>query len=375
MNKKIPLTKPQKEIMKEFYQLPPTKVIFDKKERNKLWNLVKKRKIIPSTYQLEIKCPALKNEIERSYTSKHLVQSAVFSECVYAQTLANMFQLNLFNDCRISTAHIPEKVLILLNSYSLVPRYSYSSNDYKKMLIQAGGHGGVDSALIIVEDLNIYTIEFKEPAAKSSEPDLPKYGEDGKFVTNEQFNKKYPQFYDMLEQYLDKSIFDYMGSNINNFSFESINKAVSNNYSYSNKYAHVCCTEDEDGYLTMIPINQIQLWAEIVGEIRPAGRNSYKVWTPIKLKEFIKKLEGKIENNIVTIPLKNLKTSKARGGNNSISRYKINPLFFVYKKDTKIIGDKLQFNFNKIRQLKPTITAKIFFKKFKYYDVKKHYGF
>ena len=48
MDIKIPLTKPQSEIMKEFYQIPATKVIFNKNERNNIWKLSKARKIIPS---------------------------------------------------------------------------------------------------------------------------------------------------------------------------------------------------------------------------------------------------------------------------------------------------------------------------------------
>jgi hypothetical protein len=373
MDIKIPLTKPQSEIMKEFYQIPATKVIFNKSERNNIWKLAKARKAIPSSYNLENVCPALSNEIDQSYSSGNNIQAAVFSECVYAQTLANMFELNVFSNCRISTAHIPQTVLNLLGSYSLVPRYSYSTDDHRRMLIQAGGHGGIDSALITVIDLNIYTIEFKEPGAKTSEPDLPKYGEDGKLITNNKFSTKNPQFTEMLRQHLGVSMFEQMGSNINDFTFDSINQAISDNYSSSNKYAHVCCTEDKNGYLTMMPINQIQLWAKVEGEIRPSGRNHYAVWTPIALRRFIGNLGGKVENNIVTLPLNNLDVRKERGGNNKISGYKITPLFFVYKKDVTISNDKLTCDFETIRQLNPTIAAKVFFKNLKHYDVKCHY--
>ena len=71
------------------------------------------------------------------------------------------------------------------------------------MLIQAGGCGGIDSALITVMDLNVYTIEFKEPGAKTSEPDLPKYGEDGKIVITDDFISRYPQFEAMLREQKD----------------------------------------------------------------------------------------------------------------------------------------------------------------------------
>lgn len=375
MENNIPLTKQQKEIMKEFYSIKPTQVLFNKAQRNVIWNLAKSRQLIPSTYNLIEICPALANEIQQSYDSGNNIQSAVFSECVYAQTLANMFGLVCYNNCKISKSHIDESVLKLLESYSLFPRYSYSSNDNSRMLIQAGGHKGIDSALITVINLNIFTIEFKEPGAKTSEPDLPKYGEDGKLITTIEFQQKYPQFTDMLSQHLGDNIFEHMGSNINNFTFESINQAISNNYSSSKKFADVCCTEDINGKLVMIPINQIQFWAKVEGEIRPSGRNHYAVWTPLALKKFINKLGGTITSGIVTLPINKLDIRKERGGNNKISGYKITPLFFVYAIDAEITEGKLTCNFDSIRQLNPTIAAKVFFTKLRYHDVRKHYNY
>ena len=175
----IPLTKLQKEIMQEFYSIEKTRVIYDKKERQGLWQKSTK-KVFLNLEEIFKKCPALAHQINKSYKIKNNIQSAIFSECVYAQTLANMFHLNHFINCSEDRHFIPETINHLLQSYHLVPRYCYSSDDKKRMLIQAGGAGGIDSALISVIDLNIYTIEFKEPKAKTSEPDLPKYIENGK---------------------------------------------------------------------------------------------------------------------------------------------------------------------------------------------------
>ncbi|MBQ9232170.1 MAG: hypothetical protein IJ190_13480 [Prevotella sp.] len=179
-NKMIPLTKLQKEIMQEFYSIARTKVIFTKTERDELWNLATKRKSTLDLQNLRTKCPALAHQIQKSLELGNNIQSAVFSECVYAQTLANMLKLDLFVNCTDEPNFIPSSVACLIHSYNLVPRYVYSTKDRRRMLIQAGGCGGIDSALITVIDLVIYTIEFKEPGAKTSEPDLPKYNEDGK---------------------------------------------------------------------------------------------------------------------------------------------------------------------------------------------------
>jgi hypothetical protein len=371
--KNIPLTKSQIEIMQEFYSKPSTKVVYDKKERNNIWKMAKQKKDVEQYYDLENECPALKIEIDRSYESGNKVQSAIFSECVYAQTLANIFDLKKFNNCRKNADHIPQSVLNLLKSYSLVPRYSYSSDNYNRMIIQAGGNDGVDSAIIEVEDLVVYTIEFKEPNAKTSEPDLPKYGENGKFIMTEKFQSKYPHFVDMFKQHLNKNIFECMGSNINEFTFESVNRAVSENYFYSKKYADVCCTEDKEGYLTMIPVNQIKLWAEIGGEIRPSGRNHKPVWTPKALKKIIKQKGGKIKNDILELAIEKINIRKKRGGDNEISGYKINHLFFVYKENVIIENNILKCKIEDIRQLIPTITAKMDFKNLKHNDVKLFY--
>jgi hypothetical protein len=364
------LTKNQKNILKIFYKLPKTKVVFNKKERNKLWSLTKSKQEIPKEYNLDNKCPALKLEIEKSYKNGNKIQSAIFSECVYAQTLSNMFGLNSFNDCRNNKIEFSTNINQILKEFSLLPRYSYSSEN--KILIQAGGHKSVDGALI--ENDNFYKIEFKETMAKSSEPDLPKYDEDGKIKLTEQFKQKYPQFVNMVEQHLDKNIFEYSGHNINDFTFESINYAVTTNYSL-NKHADVCCTEDENGYLVMIPANHIQKWANVEGELRTAGRNHCKVWTPKTLKNIIKSLDGTIKNGIVKIPVENLEIRKKRGGNDEISGYKISSLFFVYKENVKLDKDVLTCNFDDIRQLIPTITAKIFFKNLNYDTLKSYYKF
>ncbi len=366
----IPLTKLQKEIMREFYSYSPLKVIYNKKERKKLWDTASSKQDI-NLEKIRGNCPALAHQIEKSYESGHNIQSAVFSECVYAQTFANMFNLKIFTNCFENHSFIPEDVLNLLKSYSLYPRYAYSNDDKSRMLIQAGGCNGIDSALITVIDLNIYTIEFKEPGAKTSEPDLPKYKEDGNILITDEFLKRYPQFKQMLEEQKSLNFFEKMGSNENNFSVESVNIAVTNNY--TKKYADVVCTEDSDGYLVMMPANQISMWGEIVGEIRPAGRNSYYVWTPNALKRFIEEKGGVIKDGIVSINRNNLSLRKERGRKSKVSGYKINSLFFIYMAQCTNNGEIVSFPLSKVKQLNPTIAGKIFFKNLRYHEVKNYY--
>jgi len=370
----IPLTKAQKEIMSEFYTKEPLKVVFNKKERNKIWSIAKERLDLTEIKPLlQERCPALLHQIVKSYDTGRNIQPAVFSECVYAQTLANLFGLSTFVNCFNNLSFIPADTLDLLQSYSLTPRYAYSTCDKTRMLIQAGGCGGVDSALITVVDLNIYTIEFKEISAKTSEHDLPKYGEDGKLVAPQDFLDRFPQFAAMLSQHTETRIFDIMGHNIHSFTPESVAVATSGNP--TKKYADVCCTEDKSGYLTMMPLNQISKWAEIKGEIRTAGRNHSTVWTPIALKDFIIAKSGRIVGNSASIDKSKLNLRKERGGHQKVSGYQINQLFFVYKEHCTEQGNEIVFNLYNVRQLKPTIAGKVFFSSLKYNDVKTFYEF
>lgn len=372
---RIPLTKQQNEIMSEFYRIAPTKVIYNKSERNDLWKKATRRESDFDFELLKKKCPALEHQIKRSYESGHNIQSAVFSECVYAQTFANMMRLNRFVNCYEESGFIPASVDSLLSSYHLVPRYVYSTDDKRRMLIQAGGCDGIDSALITVIDLVIYTIEFKEPGAKTSEPDLPKYGEDGVLVVTEKWLSANPQFEAMLNEQKGLNFFEVMGSNINNFSKESIDIAVSSNYTGKKKFADVICTEDTKGYLVMLPTNQASVWAEIEGEIRPAGRNHYNVWTPNALKRFLLEKGASFAGNKVTVPRCNLDERRERGGNRRLSGFKVTPLFFVYVENCIESNGYVTFDFTKMQQLNPTIAGKMFFKKLLHSDVKKYYDF
>lgn len=372
MNNKVPLTKLQHELMSEFYSIEKTKVIFDKTERNELWKKAISRDDTLDFSELNSICPALSHQIVKSYESGKNIQAAVFSECVYAQTFANMLRLNEFYNCLDNDNIIPDNIKELLKSYFLFPRYVYTNLDKSRMLIQAGGCNGIDSALITVIDLNIFTIEFKEPGAKTSEPDLPKYEEDGMLKITEDFKERYPQFIDMLSEHTTLNFFEVMGNNIHNFSPESVNVAVTNNY--SKKYADVICTEDINGYLVMLPVNQVSLWAQIEGEIRPAGRNHYNVWTPIALRNFLNDYEALFEENLVTVEKEKLALRTERGGNGKISGYKITPLFFVYVDDCKDNGSSITFNIEKVQQLNPTIAGKMFFRELKYHEVKEYYN-
>jgi hypothetical protein len=133
----------------------------------------------------------------------------------------------------------------------------------------------------------------------------------------------------------------------------------------------VIVTADKNNNLVMLPANQVDLFAKLEGEIR-GGRNCSKVWTPKKLVYFIKQLDGSIDDNNVSIDINKITIGKPRGGT-GISRYKINPLFFVRVNDAINKNGILSFCLDKVQQLNPCITAKMFFDDLEYNNVIKHY--
>jgi hypothetical protein len=369
-----PLTDLQKIIMRDFYRTPDITIAIDKSERSKIWDSFVDNRDIEEVAHLVNQVPALHSEVEKALEQERNLQPAVFSECVYAQGLADKFHLSEFK------SH-PEGFRIQLGQTSdsfhgvrdLAVRYSYSSKNDSKSLFQAGGAGGVDCAYKSNDLGEPIMIEMKEPYARTSEPDLPKYGEDGHIVSSKEFEEKYPQFKTMLEEQIKKklNVFEKMGNNIADFSPESIEKAVTENYS-GKKFAHVICTEDENGKLVMLPSNHVAVWAELEGEIRPSGRNSYSVWTPSRLLEMLVDMGAEISNQRVKLSVSKLKTANARGGKN-VSRYKINALFFVRATNVEIKESEAFFSIDAIKQLNPSITAKMNFKNLDIEDIRKFY--
>jgi hypothetical protein len=122
----------------------------------------------------------------------------------------------------------------------------------------------------------------------------------------------------------------------------------------------------------MLPTEDISRWAKLEGEIRPSGRNSYKVWSPKQLMKSLKAIDAVTDGDIVSIKLSNITATKGLGGT-EITRFKISPLFFVRAAKIKFERNKATFKLDSVRQLNPSITAKMNFKGLKVDEVRKFY--
>ncbi len=367
------LSDAQNEIMQEFYLQALTPIAFTKKQRRVIEQRFKKSRTIDVTLELETKCPAFKAELEKALLSGKNIQGAVFSECVYAQELAQIFSLDVFVNPLEETFELGMFLSDVINQNGLSIRYIYTDNARTKALIQAGSNNGVDCALIDLVNHKYYTIELKEPYAKTPEPDLPKYSENGNLIVTHEFLDKYPQFESMLEDTFAKELnfFVHAGKNFNQFTKDSVKSAANQSY-VGNKSANVVCTEDNVGNLVMLPANHIGNWATLEGEIRPAGRNRYTVWTPLWFRNFVEGLAGEVKDGQVSIPISKVKPIKQRGGIKA-SGYKIGSLFYIKGDACTEVAGTLSFALEEVQQLNPTIAVKMDFKSLKGKEVKIHY--
>ena len=372
---KIPLAKKQRELLGQFYALPSLRVIFNKDERKAIEKQFNRTREVPKL-GLETKCPAVLAEFQKAVQNNKLLQQAVFSECVYAQTLANVFGLSEFYNYSVNPESLSDSVKKLIASYHLTPRYVYRSPDNRRALVQAGGSAGTDSALITIEDNDIFTIEFKEPIAKTSEPDIPKaYNESGALTPPASFLEKYPQFELMLNEQVSMgvNILEIKGTNVKTFSEQSVVYAISQNYS-AKRYADVICVEDTNGLLTMMPANQVQIFSENVGELRTVGRNTLKVWTPQHMHDELSSIGATISDGLVRVPLAKIDVANERGsGGTRQSRYKFGKVYMVKIANATVTGEVLSFRLDKARQVKPTISAHMDFTGLEYSKVRDYY--
>lgn len=364
----------QSRVISQFYESSPVKVRLSQAERDDVWEKFKKNRDIRDYAYLKELIPGIYAELNKAISNNKKIQAAVFSECVYSQAIADKLRLLDFQN------HLENKVdrfdmtkLKIANKLDLTVRYSYSSADKRTILLQAGAGKGVDCALVSSEYEVATMIEFKEPYARTSTPNLPKYTEDGYLVSSDKFQQKHPQFKSMVEEQIRKklNIFDHLGHNVNNFSNSSIATAVAESYR-NDKFAEFICTEDASGYLVILPLADAHKWATLEGELRPSGRNSVKVWTHKKLIDTLKSLGAEINGEVVKIPTENLEPRTARGGEN-MSGLKITPLFWVKIKDVKFEGEISSFNIDRIKQHVPDITAKMDFRGVKIENLEKYY--
>ncbi len=306
-------------------------------------------------------------EIERQFNSQSALQPGTIIECVLAQTIANMYNLTCFVDSFHSyIRELPANVLPYLRAEenTLLCRYIYyDPNNYKNFLIQYGNPTLYDADLFL--NNQIVKLEFKDRLARAGERDIKQYDEKGKLLMDNAFLSENSEYIPLINQFNEKTdIFsryrpECLKVNYNEFD-EKTKKAILRSY-FTNLGIDTIVTLDKDNKLIAITINCVDGTENFAiistdgSEIRPAGKNSGKVFTPIFLHNSIINIGGEIINNKASVPVKSMQNRIGRGTDGDITGKKINNLLFVPLEKIKQENDKYLFNLDDVKQLKPTV--------------------
>ena len=286
------------------------------------------------------KAPAMHHGFITSYRSGKYLQPGYLTEINICATLAK--DMGLSYDSNISNTNL---------------RHQYSNNN--TYLRQYGGCGMSDIQLIS-EDGKITTIEVKEPLSLGGDFDLG-ITEEGKLFPKISSNREFP---DAAQKILDEfnkkdSVFNHLGHNIPLSNTEYL-KEILSSYLGDKQIDYIATYSIENEELIYFPVSEIYNHVDFKGsEIRTAGKNKLKVYTPNAFKNALLNINCIIGNNdMVAIPKNKVEFRIARGSNGRVTGIKINPIFMFEINDIVDEDDKFYYaNINKGKQLKQGISV------------------
>lgn len=299
----------------------------------------------PGLFNILKSSPAALSEFEKQFTRKKTLQPGILNECFILQTLANKLNLDSCQDMDITKP---------LQSKDKTPRYKYYSSSALNngLLLQYGDPSSTDA--VFIKGLDIINIEIKDSNSKLEELDL-NYQENGKLSPSNYIKKNVPDYIKLLDEFnLKTNIFNEAGSNYTLKISDNDAKEIINKVSQK-KRTNLYLLKHND-YIIPVPSDYLFDIVDIsTSEIRPAGRNYCKVFTPKNLSMELHNQNAIFLNNIIKLKYNPLMEVKGRL-TNTITRYSINSLYFVKYNDTNIQDTYVIFPLAAIRQKKPTIS-------------------
>lgn len=304
------------------------------------------------------------SEFEKQFKRRMALQPAILNECFVAQTLANKLELENFIDADEKQENIPTQLFEALikakggELEAALPRYIYFSNKKGIVLLQYGDSSSIDA--VFVKDGYRVRLEIKEEKAKLGEYDL-NYDENGKLLPTPNIIDNHSEYIAFIDKFNEETdVFSYIGRNYkigDQLDDNLLNKIVSSVFDMKKIDLYIL---QKGNSVFAVPTNNLLSCVDVSeSEIRTAGRNSYTVFTPNRLKQLINELGGTIENDIVTLPYVSANATKGRG-KDTVTRYKINSLFLVKIENITIHENKVSFNLDKVKQNKATISIHLY---------------
>lgn len=301
-----------------------------------------------------------KAEFEKQFKINKGLQPSIVNECFVVQTIANALNLENFMDIDAKPDEVPSELMLYAITFTgktgkARPRYLFYNNKQNVILFQYGDSSSIDA--LFVSDKNSIRIEIKSESSKLSEIDIPRYNEKGFLELDERFKNKYPEYIELINQFnKDTNMIEFIGHNyklkdhLDDKTLKNIVEAV-----FETKDMDLFILQKADSLFPVIPADLMRNVDIGTSEIRTAGRNAKKVFTPLYLQTVLDELGGKIVDDKIRLPLIKEKLSDGRQ-TKKVSRYKLNNYFFLYINKIKIEEDFVLFKITDVKQLKPTIS-------------------
>lgn len=300
---------------------------------------------------------SVKCEVERQFHLKKRLQSGTLCECVMAETIAKMYNLNCFADIfHTYIRDLPANILYKLrdDNNKILCRYIYyNPDDLNKFLIQYGNPTRYDADLYLNDE--IVKIEFKDKIARAGEKET-EYDNNGKLIYSEQFAEDNPDYIPLINRFNeDYNIVDIEGNY--QIEDEEDRKAILKSYFRSLGFETLVSIDDDNQLIAItedcIDIPDEDAFLSLAGsEIRRAGKNSYRVFTPELLLRCIEEDDGTVSGQTVSIPAEKMTD---RTNNGRITGKKINHLFYVSIENVNDEYGNYLFSIESVKQLKPTL--------------------
>lgn len=323
----------------------------------------------PKIKNVVVKLKSGKIEMAKQFEAQEGMQPGILSECNFVQTLAQLLKLNKCVDL-ISTPInlLPKDCIPFINSgantFSCARYLYYNKNNPDMFIFQYGNPASGDAEILITG--NKIRLEFKERKAKGGEYDLT-YGEDGKLIPSQTILTNFAEMVVLINKFnSETTVFEQVGSNYNKFD-EDTTLRIAKKYFANHSVDILVSTETENKLIAITPNNfdvvlpgGKKIISTQSSEIRTAGRNSTKVFTPIYFDWVLQEL-GVLQDETgmcmveYTEDNPDLCFAKARG-KDTISRFKIHHIFFVPVENITQDGNLIMFNKKDVKQLKPSIS-------------------
>ena len=313
-----------------------------------------------------------KYEIEKQYKLKKALQPGILSECNFIETLAKIFGLNKCLDFdRTPLNKIPIECREYLNSgyqtFSAARYLYYNVKNSNIFLFQYGNPANGDAEIII--NGNKIRVEFKERNAKAGEYDITGlYNDEGKLIISDDFRKKTPEYIPFIEKFnSETNVKNYIGHRYNKFDEETKVTAIMEYFSRHQIDVIITSTSNNE-LIALTPecvkvklANGNKIITTETSEIRISGRNNCKIFTKVIFENVLKQMNAvKIDNSKYEVEKDNSFVEIVKGrGTNIPSRVKFNKVFFVNIKKIKMDNNKIIFDINDVKQLKPSISMHI----------------